>query len=315
VAFHIIIFQTARNSPPSTELIPTIPSHNETLLSTPEHPVSPIAHSSVVSGGEPFEPTSSSMAGKSSGITEAILSSLVFATIAWGGLYIVWDKYNNVQKHRSEIGNRMYLTLELVLLCLAAPLVSIVILKAMDACVRLFRRVGRYQYNTLTSDVGSGVDDAVATGCPDEPIIIGVGVCTTDVAVLPMTSPHVRQQQHQQPLVDIGYNSLKGVEENVVNEMKRTNSCNGWSSGDTSVSSTTQSDVYMEQQRQRQQLLPDQVSTVTIDHFRSGGAHAHNNDDDHQHNITTCSTSVVTPSSNATITTTRGGVDIDHRRG
>jgi len=88
----------------------------------------------------------------------------------------------------------MYSTLELVLLCLAAPLVSIVILKAVDACVRLFRRVDRYRYNALTSDVGSGVDDAVAVGCPDEPIIIGVGVYTTDLAVLSITSPHVRQQ-------------------------------------------------------------------------------------------------------------------------
>jgi len=212
----------------------------------------------------------------------------------------------------------MYSTLELVALCLAAPLVAIVILKAVDACVRLYRRVGRYRYNTLTSDAGSSVDDAAAAGCAEDPIVVGVGVCTTNVAVLPIASPHVRQQlQKQQPLVDIGYDSLKGVEENVVKEMKRTNSCNGGSSGDTSISSTTQSDESMERQRQRQQLPPDQVSTVTIDHV--GGAHAHKNDDDQQPNTTTSSAFVVTPSSNTAITTTMittgGGVEIDHRRG
>jgi len=308
VAFHIIIFHTARNAPSSSttassmELTPTIPSYSEILLPTVEHSVTPSVNASVDGGGEPFDPTSSSMAGKSAGISEAILSSLVFASIAWGGLYIIWDKYQNVQKHSSAIGNRMYSTLELVALSIVAPLAAAVILKCRNVCVRLYKRVGRYRYDALTSVSRSDVA-ASATGCAEGPIAVGMGVCTTELAVLPNASPHVREQE---PLVDIGYDSLKVVEENVLKEMTRTNSCNGGSSGDTSVSSTTQSDESI------QHNLPlDQVSTVTTNNV-GGGAHTHTDDNDSQSNTTTNSTIIITPSLRMT---TGDCVEINHRRG
>jgi len=301
VVFHIIIFHTTRGASSSTaaaEITPPLLCASETLLSADSCAADPCATEMTCAGntpsvgrGQPFEPSLASIAGKSIGITEAILSSLVFATIAWGGLYLVWYNYHNVQQHSRAIGNRMYSTLGVLALSVLAPLVAVGVRMVVNMCRSLSR--GRYRYDALTSDSttgGSAREEAV------------VGVPSGDDGLLPLASS--LESQAVDDMVSsggIGYNSLELKEDIVAKEMGKDDGGSGSSSGNTSVSSATMSEVEAQQ-------TPN-TPPIATDH-----------DEGCARPSTACpsiinATEVVTPSETMMGSRTPTGVVIDHRIG
>ena len=98
VKLHILIFHSRRVTAPIEvpDIIPCTALQSEECAAKS----APNTHPRIlrfVARGEPFKLSPPSIAGKSLGIADSIISSLVFDTITWGELYLFWNNYNNIQ--------------------------------------------------------------------------------------------------------------------------------------------------------------------------------------------------------------------------
>lgn len=190
VQFQIIIYHTAAAR---ESLSTAIQSTSERLL-LPDHDTDDPTTNSTTRSGVAFAPSTMSLAGKSNGIGFKISSVIVFLVIAWGGLWMVWYMYSNLQKPHGSIGTRTYSTFGIMILSLVTPVATTVVTLAASLFLNNYfkemmkGRPTTVDYNSLTS-LSSGADNNMTeegegsstSGSEDDPT-------TTPQPVVPSSS-------------------------------------------------------------------------------------------------------------------------------